>query len=1612
MKKLLLLFAFLTLSVGLWAETQTVPYRYPVYNIDGDATSGVKEWKDGSAEAIRITGSESVLGKAGTETWYYVDCLEFTEIKTDSISITIKNGLDIKGTVHLILCDMPSDRQILTIGTPNTNRPGINTEGATLVIYGQTAGSGKLAVYGGEGDSGDDYNGSPGIGSCPTTSDDDIPAPGGTVIINGGFVMATGGNGGAGIGGAGSTDGTGGMGGTVIINGGTVEATGMYGAGIGGGRHGSGGTVTINGGTVTAKSHNFGAGIGGGSSTTTGDPISGGTVTINGGTVTALGAGLYSSGIGAGGRNGIGAKLTIKGGTVTAQGGNGTGNIMSVDIGGQGIDENEWAFTTITGGALKFAGDSIKDNTIVTRVAISGGIFSHKPKAGWLMDSCRVIQNEDTTTNDEFPWAIERDGTWQTVTYGENITASPTFTSGTELPSGTHITFTAADRTASGYDFIGFYKESTFATPITTGVSGQTYTVTVTDADISVYAKYKDNRVSTTYIDENGVSHNIKALVVANADKVPVTWGETGKTSWYLVKDKTVSLTGGVICQGDVNLILADGAKLTVNGVEYQAGIQVSGDGNSLTIYGQSAQSGQLIANGGKYSAGIGGGEGANGSNITINGGMVTAHDGGAASGIGGGRGGTGSNIKVSLYLVIKADGSNPPTTLIKNNGGDLAKSLAEKPNVTINPTPYIDENGETQIARAQVVPDSSTTVTLGAAGTETWYVVPCGISIRNGLDIKGTVHLILCDMNEEGEELTVGKPNTNRPGINTEGATLVIYGQTAGSGKLAAYGGEGGTDDYDGSAGIGGGPRTSGGTVIINGGTVTAMGGTGGAGIGGGGDTEGTGGTGGTVIINRGTVTATGMYGAGIGGGRQASGGTVIINGGTVKAKSKFGAGIGGGSSVSYGDLVYGGTVTINGGTVTALGEGRASSGIGAGGKNGIGAKLTINGGTVTAQGCYPYGGYESVDIGGPYSTTNASTDVMTTVTGGALNASVIVDKVAISGGIFAQKPQDEWLMGGCSVISNEDAATKDEFPWAIERDETWKTVTYGENITVSPTFISGTELPSGTKITFTAADRTADGYDFIGFYKESTFATPITTGVSGQTYTVTVTVTDSPISVYAKYKNNRVSTTYIDEKGESHNVEANETGGKTNDPVTWGETGKTTWYVVKSKDARLLGGVVCQGDVNLILADGANLIANLSSNKNKAGIQVSGDGNSLTIYGQAKQTGTLKAYGGENAAGIGGTMKGNGSNITINGGIVGVSGGKYAAGIGGGAGSSGSNITINGGKVTAYGDMYGAGIGGGNINPGSNITITGGTVTAYGGQYAAGIGGGYHGHGSNISITGGTVTANGGEDADGIGNGNAPMKVSSNITVGATHIVKAGDSENPTDVIENTGADLAGSLAGKQYVTVTKGIFNITANQDPDDKTHYYSTFYSSTNAYKVPEDVTAYTGTVDGDVLKLTSIADGIIPADEAVILRLTTEDNTATKQQFALTATTTTATKSTNNALTGTDVAIEELGANDYALSLGQNGVGFYLWDGMTISAHKAYLTLTDPSIKALIFQFEDDSTTGIATPSNSPEEMTPSNSPEGGEPVAYDVTGVRVGNNYKGIVIKNGKKVIR
>lgn len=148
----------------------------------------------------------------------------------------------------------------------------------------------------------------------------------------------------------------------------------------------------------------------------------------------------------------------------------------------------------------------------------------------------------------------------------------------------------------------------------------------------------------------------------------------TLSTGWYLCTT-AVTYSGTVTVSGEVNLILGDGCDMKVD--SGGAGIDVSGT-NSLAIYGQSTDSaaaGKLTAWG--EQAGIGGGAGASGGSVTINGGTVSA-SGVAAAGIGGGDGGDGGVVTINGGTVT-ATGSE------ENDGAGIGGSGADGGVITIN---------------------------------------------------------------------------------------------------------------------------------------------------------------------------------------------------------------------------------------------------------------------------------------------------------------------------------------------------------------------------------------------------------------------------------------------------------------------------------------------------------------------------------------------------------------------------------------------------------------------------------------------------------------------------------------------------------------------------------------------------------------------------------------------------------------------------------------------------------------------------------------------------------------------------------------------------------------
>jgi antitoxin component of MazEF toxin-antitoxin module/histidinol phosphatase-like enzyme len=165
-------------------------------------------------------------------------------------------------------------------------------------------------------------------------------------------------------------------------------------------------------------------------------------------------------------------------------------------------------------------------------------------------------------------------------------------------------------------------------------------------------------------------------------------------------------------------------------------------------------------------------------------------------------------------------------------------------------------------------------------------------------------------------------------------------------------------------------------------------------------------------------------------------------------------------------------------------------------------------------------------------------------------------------------------------------------------------------------------------------------------------------------------------------------------------------------------------------------------------------------------AGLQVN-DNAVLNIT--ADSTGSLLANGGilTLGSGIGSSDTfDNTGTVTISGGTVTATGGDMGAGIGGAGLGSGGTVTIMGGTVTATGGaLFGPGIGGWND---ATVIISGGMVTATG--TASPDIGGFPGIGgfnrSRVEINGGTVIATSADSA-GIGGDSNPYYTGGTVTI-----------------------------------------------------------------------------------------------------------------------------------------------------------------------------------------------------------------------------------------------------
>ena len=242
--------------------------------------------------------------------------------------------------------------------------------------------------------------------------------------------------------------------------------------------------------------------------------------------------------------------------------------------------------------------------------------YSHSNRAGYKFNdytfSAGKLQGVYFTMPDE---DVIVDGSWSIIDYSISYELN-----GGELPAGKSNpdkynvetpTFTLCEPVKDRYVFEGWYTNDAFTGDAVKSVAkGST-------GDMTLYAKWTPvtNNISVDYIDENGDQQTTMALKL-DGSETKLTPG------WYVVQGavdftSTKELSTAITLTGDVNLILADGAEMTVNNIE-RNGFGIRGD-YTLTIFGQSAGTGRLSLTCGAWGNAI------DVKNMEVNGGNINA---------------------------------------------------------------------------------------------------------------------------------------------------------------------------------------------------------------------------------------------------------------------------------------------------------------------------------------------------------------------------------------------------------------------------------------------------------------------------------------------------------------------------------------------------------------------------------------------------------------------------------------------------------------------------------------------------------------------------------------------------------------------------------------------------------------------------------------------------------------------------------------------------------------------------------------------------------------------------------------------------------------------------
>ena len=441
------------------------------------------------------------------------------------------------------------------------------------------------------------------------------------------------------------------------------------------------------------------------------------------------------------------------------------------------------------------------------------------------------------------------------------------------------------------------------------------------------YGDIKVDQDKVSYTDKDGTKYDNEKnedgdiTITGKSDENTVSVKDADITFKDLEIDRSASSTaadGAAVSVSGNSSIELDGKNTISSGMGH-AGIEKADDNGTMTIKDDNNVSGSLTANGGFGGAGIGGGNNADGSDITITGGTIIANGGFGGAGIGGGSssisgGGNGSDITISGGNVTANGGTAGAG--IGGGDGDNANGLNKKSDSTGGGRgSNITISGKNTIVNAEGGAEAAG-IGGGRSGDADTIEITDSTVISNGHDYDngnsgagiggggfgagGGAGGGISNITIKDADVTAGA-DAGGAGIGSGSASGWISYPSIFPNWKAEHPNEGVASDItisggrvkasggDDSAGIGGGYLGSGSDITIkDNADVTANGGKWGAGIGG-----GRGGDGSDISISDSNVSASGgAAGAGIGGGRGGKGENVTISGSsTVSVKHGPGA-------------------------------------------------------------------------------------------------------------------------------------------------------------------------------------------------------------------------------------------------------------------------------------------------------------------------------------------------------------------------------------------------------------------------------------------------------------------------------------------------------------------------------------------------------------------------------------------------------------------------------------------------------------------------------------------------------------------------------------------------